>query len=119
MNLRAALAVGAMGLGTVGGILVVSAPAWAACSVSAAKPTSGHVSKGTRSGCAGAAVNFEVRFEKDVAFLPDLPVAYTYTTFQNGSLSVTGNCGAGNGEYYTWVLQNGSSAVESPRVTQC
>ena len=119
MKTKRLVAAFAIGGGVLGGALAVSSPAWAACSNSAATPTSGLVSVGTRAGCAGSSVNFQVNFEKDVALLPDLPVAYKYTTFQNGTLSVTGNCSAGKGSYYTWVIVNGSGNVESPRKSLC
>jgi hypothetical protein len=77
------------------------------------------VATGTRSGCAGANVNFEVRLMKNVVAFPDAPVANAWKTPQNGSVSAHGDCRLGKGTYYTWVLTNGRSTIESKRRDLC
>jgi hypothetical protein len=119
MRASAFLVASVLGFGTAGAVVAIAAPAWAACSVSAFDVTTSLVAKGTRSGCTGYVVTFEVRNAKDQAFLPDPIVASKWKDFENGTLSVTGNCNLGNGRYYTWVLQDGSSANESGRRTRC
>lgn len=119
MKLRTVVVTVSLGAGVLGGAVAVSSPAWAACSNSAFEVTTSMVAKGTRDGCAGSNVDFEVRLAEDLPFLPDPVVANKWTTFQNGTLSVTGDCRLRNGEYYTWVLVNGSSNVESPRRNRC
>jgi hypothetical protein len=119
MRARTVVAASALVVGVTGGVAAVSSPAWAACGVSAAPVTAGLVATGTRSGCAGSTVDFQVRFSKDVTLLPDLYIVIDWRTFQNGTLSVTGNCSAGRGSYYTYVLVNGSGVVESPRRDRC
>jgi hypothetical protein len=123
MNLKTTAAVLALGVGALTGAAALSSPAWAACSISASKPSkSGSNLLGTitRSGCAGSQVDLESRLMKNVVAFPDAPVASAYKRgVQNATVTAVGDCRLGSGQYYTWAFTNGSSTIESTRGDFC
>jgi hypothetical protein len=100
------------------GFLIISSPAWAACSLGADPPNSNVNGTGSRSGCGGT-VTLTVNVRHDKTLLPD-PIVGTAkrTNFGNGSLTANGSCD-GDGNYHTETISSSGNKINSGSVHRC